>query len=82
MASGCPVVTSDVTSMPETAGDAALLASPDDRDGLADAIIKACGPEGERLRSAGFERAREFTWARTAERTLAVYRDVYARRAK
>ena len=81
MASGCPVVTSDVTSMPETAGGAALLASPDDGEALADAIVKASGPEAERMRAAGLERAGEFTWAATAERTLAVYRHVHAARA-
>jgi glycosyltransferase involved in cell wall biosynthesis len=80
MASGCPVVTSDVSSMPETAGDAALLADPHDSRAIADALAKACGPESERLRSAGLERAAEFTWEVTAERTLAVYRQVYERR--
>jgi len=81
MATACPVVTSDASAMPETAGGYALLADPKDPESLADAIVKACGPEGERLRAAGPERAAEFTWAATAERTLAVYREVYARRA-
>lgn len=81
MATACPVVTSDITSMPETAGGCALLADPEDPEAIADAIVKACGPEGERLRVAGPERAGEFTWAATAERTLAVYRTVYAMRA-
>ena len=80
MACGCPVVTSDVSAMPETAGGAALLADPKDPESLAGAIVKACGPEGERLREAGPRRAGEFTWAVTAERTLAVYREVHARR--
>jgi glycosyltransferase involved in cell wall biosynthesis len=80
MASGCPVVTSDISAMPETAGGGALLADPHDPESLADAIVKACGPEGEQLRMAGLERAGEFTWAATAERTLAVYREVHARR--
>jgi glycosyltransferase involved in cell wall biosynthesis len=80
MATACPVVTSDTSAMPETAGGCALLANPKDSESLADAIVKACGPEGERLRAAGPERAGEFTWAATAERTLAVYREVYARR--
>ena len=53
MASGCPVVTSDTSAMPETAGGAALLADPKDPDSIADAIVKACGPEGESLRVAG-----------------------------
>jgi glycosyltransferase involved in cell wall biosynthesis len=80
MATACPVVTSDTSAMPETAGGCALLADPNNPESIADAIVKACGPEGERLRVAGPERAREFTWAATAERTLAVYREVHARR--
>jgi glycosyltransferase involved in cell wall biosynthesis len=80
MASACSVVTSDVSSMPETAGGAALLADPNQPQSIADALVKACGPEAERLRAAGPERAAEFTWAATAERTLAVYREVHARR--
>jgi len=82
MASGCPVVTSDTSAMPETAGDCALLADPNNPESFADAIVKACGPEGERLRTAGPERAGEFTWAATAEKTLAVYREVYTRRGR
>jgi glycosyltransferase involved in cell wall biosynthesis len=81
MAAACPVVTSDTSAMPETAGGCALLADPKNPESIADAIVKACGPEGERLRASGPERAREFTWAATAERTLAVYREVHARRA-
>jgi glycosyltransferase involved in cell wall biosynthesis len=82
MASGCPVVTSDTSAMPETAGGCALLADPNNPESFADAIVKACGPEGERLRTAGPERAGEFTWAATAEKTLAVYREVYTRRGR
>jgi glycosyltransferase involved in cell wall biosynthesis len=78
MATGCPVVTSDTSAMPETAGDSALLADPNDAGSIADGMVKACGPEGERLRLAGRERAAEFTWAATAERTLEVYREVHA----
>lgn len=80
MACACPVVTSNVSAMPETAGGAALLADPHDPESIADAILKACGPDEERLRQVGPERAGKFTWAATAERTLAVYRDVHARR--
>jgi glycosyltransferase involved in cell wall biosynthesis len=78
MACGCPVVTSNTTAMPETAGGAALLADPTDPDSIADAVVKACGPENERLRTAGPERAGQFTWAACAERTLHVYRQVHA----
>jgi len=78
MACGCPVVTSTTTAMPETAGGAALLADPADPGAIADAVVKACGPENERLRAAGPERAAQFTWAACAQRTLEVYRQVHA----
>lgn len=79
MACGCPVVTSNTTAMPETAGGVALLADPADPGAIADAIVKACGPENDRLRDAGPERAGQFTWAACAERTLDVYRQVHAK---
>lgn len=82
MAAGCPVVTSDTSAMPETAGGCALLADPRDPESIADAIVKACGPEGERLRASGLARAAEFTWDATAERTLDVYREVHKRRGR
>jgi glycosyltransferase involved in cell wall biosynthesis len=81
MACACPVVTSNTSAMPETAGGAALLADPRDPESIAGAIVEACGTAGERLRTRGPARAREFTWAATAERTLAVYREVHARRS-
>lgn len=80
MATGCPVVTSDRSAMPETAGGAALLVDPDDPDSIATALEEACGAEAVLLRKLGLERARSFTWAATAERTLEVYRHVHARR--
>jgi glycosyltransferase involved in cell wall biosynthesis len=80
MACACPVVTSSVSAMPETAGGSALLADPTDPDSLADAIVRACGSDEARLRAAGPQRAGKFTWAATAEHTLAVYRDVHAHR--
>jgi glycosyltransferase involved in cell wall biosynthesis len=80
MATACPVVTSNVSAMPETAGGAALLADPHDPESIASAIFEACGPQAQRLRAAGPARAAEFSWARTAERTLEVYREVHAAR--
>jgi len=80
MACACPVVTSSVSAMPETAGGAALLADPTDPESLADAIVQASSSEQQRLRAAGPLRAGQFTWAATAEHTLAVYREVHARR--
>ena len=80
MATGCPVVTSERSAMPETAGGAALLADPEDPEGIASALEDACGSEATLLRKLGLERAQDFTWAMTAERTLEVYRQVHARR--
>jgi glycosyltransferase involved in cell wall biosynthesis len=82
MACACPVVTSDVSAMPETAGGAALLADPHDPGSLASAILEACGDQGDLLRKLGRERAGQFTWAATAERTLAVYREVHEMRRR
>ena len=80
MACGCPVVTSDVSAMPEIAGGAALLCDPHDPASIAKAIIEAMAPERDRLRDAGLRRAGEFTWGTTAAQTLDVYRDVADRR--
>ncbi len=80
MATGCPVVTSNISAMPETAGGAALLADPSDPEAIGQAIVAACGPSSEGLREKGLVRASEFSWARTAERTLDVYRAIHARR--
>ena len=79
MACGCPVVTSDRSAMPETAGGAAFLADPDDPQSIARAILTAC-EDGARLRGPGIARAAEFTWAQTAKETLEVYREVHANR--
>ncbi|HUW56391.1 MAG TPA: glycosyltransferase family 1 protein [Planctomycetota bacterium] len=71
MALGTPVVTSNVSSMPEVAGGAALLVDPHDVDGLSTAVASLVGDDGlhARLREKGLERAREFNWERTARRT-------------
>ena len=80
MASGCPVVTSDTSAMPETAGGAAVLASPGDPASIARGILEAI--EGrDRLREAGLRRAGQFTWGATAAATLDVYREAAESRA-
>ncbi len=76
MASGTPVVAADRAALPETVGDAALLADPDDPAAFADAIGRAIGPERARLREAGPVRAARFTWAETAQRVHALLREV------
>lgn len=80
MACGCPVVTSNVSAMPETAAGAALLADPTEPASIARSIVEAIGPAAEKLRAAGLRRAAQFTWAATAAATLNVYRDAAARR--
>jgi glycosyltransferase involved in cell wall biosynthesis len=80
MACGCPVVTSDRSAMPETAGGAAVLADPGAPETIGGAILEAMG-SAEGLRARGLARAGEFTWAQTAKSTLDVYREVHAMRS-
>ncbi len=80
MACGCPVVTSDTSAMPETAGGAAALADPSDPASIAKAIIEAAGPGRDRMRDLGLKRAAQFTWGATAAATLDVYREAAERR--
>ncbi len=80
-AAGVPVVTSNTTSLPEVAGDAALLVNPLDEAEIADAMQRIVEDEAlaSALRQRGLSRAREFTWDRTAEMTIDVYRQVLGR---
>ncbi len=80
MACGCPVVTSNVSSMPEVSGGAALLVDPHDPRSIAAGVLEACGPAADSLRERGLRRAQDFSWASTATATLEVYRDVARRR--
>jgi glycosyltransferase involved in cell wall biosynthesis len=75
MASGTPVVATTAGAVPEVAGDAAILVAPGDPTALADGVREALAKR-EQLVAAGLERARQFTWAETARRTLAVYREL------
>jgi len=78
MAAGTPVVASNTSSLPEVAGDAAILIPPTDTRALADAIgqVLANPSLAAELRAKGLERARRFTWERTASETMDVYRTV------
>ena len=75
MACGTPVITSNVTSLPEIAGDAALVVSPLDIEAIADAMRKVLedSPLREGLISQGLKRASTFTWDRTAQETGDLY---------
>ena len=72
MASGTPVVATADAALREVAGNAAIFAAPEE---LGEALERAVA-DRERLVAAGLERARHFTWAETARRTLDVYREV------
>ncbi|MHB1809363.1 MAG: glycosyltransferase family 4 protein [Solirubrobacteraceae bacterium] len=75
MARGVPVACSNASSLPEVAGDAAILFDPRSETEIAGAIERLLGDarEAQRLRRAGRERASRFSWGRTAELTLASY---------
>jgi alpha-1,3-rhamnosyl/mannosyltransferase len=77
MACGTPVACSNASSLPEVAGDAALLFAPTDTSAIAQAIQRLTDDASLRadLRQRGLRQAARFTWRRTAELTLAVYRD-------
>ena len=77
MACGVPVVTSDVSSMPEVVGDAAVLANPYDVQDLADAIARVLFEPNLRgqLTARGRERIKSFSWEKTARETLQVFEE-------
>jgi glycosyltransferase involved in cell wall biosynthesis len=76
MACGTPVLTSNVSALPETAGDAALLVDPRDEAAIAEGMRRLLLDEAlrERLRAAGPKRAAQFNWDDTARRTADVLR--------
>jgi len=76
MACGAPVVTSKASSMPEVAGDAALLVDPEETDEIAAAIERLLGDPDlrRRLRDRGLERARSFSRQALVPRLFEVYR--------
>ena len=78
MACGTPVITSNTSSMPEIAGDAALLVDPRSLESISNAIMTLVRDEGKRsfLRKRGLKRAGEFSWEKTARETLQVYRRI------
>jgi glycosyltransferase involved in cell wall biosynthesis len=76
MARGVPVACSNASSLPEVAGDAALLFDPHDESAIAEALRRLLDDTTlrEQLRVHGLARAGEFTWQRTARLTLESYR--------
>jgi glycosyltransferase involved in cell wall biosynthesis len=83
MARGVPVACSNASSLPEVAGDAALLFDPHDEHAIATSLSRLLEDEAlrERLRALGIEQAQRFKWARTARLTLETYTRAMSRQA-
>jgi len=79
MACGTPVVTSNVASMPEIAGDAAFLINPNSGEELKAAVMKLLNDENLRnnLIARGLKQAKGYSWIKMAQRTLAIYESIY-----
>ena len=78
MACGCPVVTSNTSSLPEVVGEAGIMVNPYDTDSLAQAMKRVLTDNklrDEMVRK-GLEQSKRFTWEKAAKRTLEVYEKV------
>ncbi len=75
MRCGVPVITSRVASLPEVAGEAALYVNPHNPDDIAEKMMTLAYDDTlkEALREKGFHQARNFSWEKTARKTLDVY---------
>ncbi|PIQ78390.1 hypothetical protein COV82_01055 [Candidatus Peregrinibacteria bacterium CG11_big_fil_rev_8_21_14_0_20_46_8] len=75
MAAGCPVICSNTSSMPEVAGDAAILINPQHTTELRDAIQRVWNSPDMRqqLRQKGFAQAQDFSWKKCAQKTLGAF---------
>ncbi|HUW22014.1 MAG TPA: glycosyltransferase family 1 protein [Candidatus Bathyarchaeia archaeon] len=78
-ACGCPVVTSNLSSMPEIAGKSAVLVDPLKVKSIVDGL-RQIEEERETLIKRGFARVKKFTWEKTAQETLKVYEEAYKKR--
>jgi glycosyltransferase involved in cell wall biosynthesis len=78
MASGTPVVASNVSSLPEVVGDAAVLVNPYDVDAIVDGLRRVLTDPAlaANMSRKGIERAREFSWERSVAKTWAVYQTI------
>jgi len=84
MACGCPVIVSNTSSLPEVCGDAAYYIDPYSTESIAEAICRLSRDENLRnyLRQKGLERARLFTWEKTARGVYEVLKAVYRERGR
>jgi glycosyltransferase involved in cell wall biosynthesis len=78
MACGTPVVTSNVSSLPEVVGDAAVLVDPYSPEAIAEGILSVLNDSELRasLKRRGLARAREYSWNRSVRRVREIYGEV------
>lgn len=79
MACGTPVITSNTSSMPEIGGKDAILVNPEKSDQITEMMLRLETDNDfyERQRAVGLERAKLFSWRKTAENLLKLYHEVY-----
>ena len=78
MASGTPVITSNISSLPEIAGDAAISINPDDTEKMAKMMENVLSNKelAEEMREKGIKRAKLFSWEGCAKETLNLYEEI------
>ena len=78
MACGCPVITADISSMPEVAGEAAILINPRKTTAIVQAIDKIINSRklAEKLSKKGIEQVKKFSWQKTARQVLSIINKV------
>ena len=79
MACGTPVITSNTSSMPEIAGEDAILVNPESSDEITEMMLRLEKDKDfyERQKQIGLERAKLFSWRKTAENLLKLYQEVF-----
>lgn len=84
MSCGIPVITSNVTSLPEVAGDAAVLVAPTDVGAIVSAVVQLQRDTEfrQRLIQQGLQRVKAFTWENTAEKIAALYQQLVSQKAQ
>ncbi len=76
---GCPVIVSNVSSLPEVVGEAGILVDPDNAEKIAEGLLRVLrlpDEERETMIKKGFEQAKKFSWEKCAQETLEVLKDV------
>ncbi|MBT4764030.1 glycosyltransferase family 4 protein [bacterium] len=78
MASGCPVITSNLTALPEVVAGSGILVDPRNKEDIAKAMEKIVSDNNfkEELRLKGLSRAKEFTWLKCAKKTLEIIENI------